>query len=96
MRRPLSLHSDELSSALVERLPKAMLAVRPRTPRRFFGLANRRKRWELKVLGVILATQDALGRFGPDGGAIETEGAGTAGWRGGPSSPLVPSFAQWE
>jgi RNA polymerase sigma-70 factor (ECF subfamily) len=47
---PLNLQSDEMLSAVVERLIKAMREVRPSNVRQFFGLANRHIRWELNEL----------------------------------------------
>jgi RNA polymerase sigma factor (sigma-70 family) len=47
---PLNLQADEMLSAVVERLLKAMREVRPQTVRQFFGLANRHMRWELNDL----------------------------------------------
>ena len=47
---PLNLQPDEILGAVVERLLKAMRAVRPRTVREFFGLANQHMRWELDDL----------------------------------------------
>ena len=47
---PLSLQTDELLGAVVERLLKAMREVRPRTVREFFALANQHMRWELNDL----------------------------------------------
>lgn len=46
-RPPLNLQVDEMLSAVVERLLKAMREVKPQTVRQFFGLANRHMRWEL-------------------------------------------------
>lgn len=47
MRPPHNLQTDEMLSAVVDRLLKAMQEVRPTTVRHFFGLANRHIRWEL-------------------------------------------------
>src|SRR5262249_34689819 len=47
---PLNLQADELLSALVERLLKALREARPPTVRQFFGLANQHIRWELNDL----------------------------------------------
>jgi RNA polymerase sigma-70 factor (ECF subfamily) len=47
---PLNLRSDEMLSAVVERLLKAMREVRPQTVRQFFGLASQHMRWELNDL----------------------------------------------
>jgi RNA polymerase sigma factor (sigma-70 family) len=49
-RPPLALETEEVVGAVVERLLKAMRAVRPRTVREFFGLANQHIRWELNDL----------------------------------------------
>lgn len=49
-RGPLNLYPDELLSAVVERLLKAMRTVRPTTVRQFFALANQHMRWELNGL----------------------------------------------
>jgi RNA polymerase sigma-70 factor (ECF subfamily) len=47
---PLNLERDELLSAVVERLLKAMRSQRPPTVRQFFGLVNQHMRWELNDL----------------------------------------------
>src|SRR5580692_8787292 len=44
---PLNLQVDEMLSAVVERLLKALRAVRPATVRQFFALASQHARWEL-------------------------------------------------
>ena len=49
-RPPLCLDADEVLGAVVERLLKSMHAVRPRTVREFFALANQHMRWELNDL----------------------------------------------
>lgn len=49
-RPPMNLQTNELLSAVVERLLKAMRAVRPETVRQFFALANQHIRWELNDL----------------------------------------------
>jgi RNA polymerase sigma-70 factor (ECF subfamily) len=46
-RGPVNLTSDELLSAVVERMIKAMRTVHPGTVRQFFALANQHMRWEL-------------------------------------------------
>ena len=56
---PLNLHPDELLGAVVDRLLKAMRAVRPRTVREFFALANQHMRWELNDLARRLDEQPA-------------------------------------
>src|SRR4051794_26767566 len=58
-RPPLSLETDEVVAAVVERLLKAMGAVRPRTVRQFFALANQHMRWELNDLARRLDEQPA-------------------------------------
>src|SRR5262249_10818127 len=49
-RPPLNLETDELLSALVERLIKALREARPQTVREFFSLAGQHMRWELNDL----------------------------------------------
>src|SRR3954470_20724075 len=49
-RPPLNLQTDEMLSAVVERLLKALRGVRPQTVRQFFALANQHMRWELNDL----------------------------------------------
>ena len=41
---PLNLQTDEMLSAVVERLLKAMRSVRPQTVRQFFALVNQHMR----------------------------------------------------
>ena len=47
---PLNLSTDELLSAVVERLIKAMREARPSDVRQFFALAGQHMRWELNDL----------------------------------------------
>lgn len=47
---PLNLEVDDLLSAVVERLLKALRRVRPKTVREFFALASQHMRWELNDL----------------------------------------------
>jgi RNA polymerase sigma-70 factor (ECF subfamily) len=54
---PLNLRPDEMLSAVVERLLKAMDSARPRTVREFFALVNRHMRWELNDLARRLDEQ---------------------------------------
>src|SRR5271166_1360229 len=56
---PLNLQTDELVSAVVERLLKAMRSVRPQTVRQFFALVNQHIRWELNDLARRLDEQPA-------------------------------------
>jgi RNA polymerase sigma factor (sigma-70 family) len=56
---PLNLQTDELLSAVVERLIKALREARPRTVREFFALAGQHMRWELKDLARRLDNQPA-------------------------------------
>jgi len=49
-RPPLNLQSDEMLSAVVDRLLRAMREYRPTTVRQFFALANQHIRWELNDL----------------------------------------------
>lgn len=50
MRPPYNLQADEMLSAVVDRLLKALREVRPTTVRQFFALANQHMRWELNDL----------------------------------------------
>jgi RNA polymerase sigma-70 factor (ECF subfamily) len=59
-RPPLSLQADELLSALVERLLKALREVRPGTVRQFFALAGQHMRWELTDLARRLDKRPAV------------------------------------
>ena len=54
---PLNLQPDEMLSAVVERLLKAMNSVRPQTVRQFFALVNQHMRWELNDLARRLDEQ---------------------------------------
>jgi RNA polymerase sigma-70 factor (ECF subfamily) len=56
---PLNLQTDELLSAVVERLLKALREARPRTVREFFALAGQHMRWELNDLARRLDKQPA-------------------------------------
>src|SRR5215831_15055533 len=56
-RPPLNLQTDELLSAVVERLLKALREVRPATVRQFFALAGQHMRWELNDIARRLDTQ---------------------------------------
>jgi RNA polymerase sigma factor (sigma-70 family) len=57
MKGPVNLRSEELLSAVVERLIKAMREVHPQTVRHFFALANQHLRWELNDLARRLDEQ---------------------------------------
>jgi RNA polymerase sigma-70 factor (ECF subfamily) len=46
-RPPLNLETEEMLSAVVERLLKALRSARPANVRQFFALANKHIRWEL-------------------------------------------------
>jgi RNA polymerase sigma factor (sigma-70 family) len=58
-RPPLNLQADELLSAVVERLLKALREARPGTVRQFFALAGQHMRWELTDLARRLDNQPA-------------------------------------
>ena len=47
---PINLEAEELLSAVVERLLKAMREARPTNVRQFFAMANQHIRWELNDL----------------------------------------------
>jgi RNA polymerase sigma-70 factor (ECF subfamily) len=76
---PLNLQRDELLSAVVERLLKAMRSQRPPTVRQFFGLVNQHMRWELNDLCRRLDEQPAAMPI--DEGAV-------------PAAPSVASMTQ--
>jgi len=65
-RPPLNLNADELLSAVVERLIKALREIKPRNPREFFGLANRHIRWELNDLARRLDSQRKMRSLADD------------------------------
>src|ERR1700722_19689834 len=56
---PLNLQTDELLSAVAERLLKALREARPRSVREFFALAGQHMRWELNDLARRLDKQPA-------------------------------------
>jgi RNA polymerase sigma-70 factor (ECF subfamily) len=58
-RPPLNLQAEELLSAVVERLLKALREARPKTVREFFALAGQHMRWELNDLARRLDKQPA-------------------------------------
>jgi RNA polymerase sigma factor (sigma-70 family) len=56
-RPPLNLQAEEMLSAVVERLLKALREARPETVRQFFALAGQHIRWELNDLARRLDEQ---------------------------------------
>jgi RNA polymerase sigma-70 factor (ECF subfamily) len=58
-RPPLNLQADEMLSAVVERLLKALREARPENVRQFFALACQHMRWELNDLARRLDQQPA-------------------------------------
>ena len=56
-RPPLNLQAEELLSAVVERLLKALREARPKNVRMFYALANQHMRWELNDLARRLDDQ---------------------------------------
>jgi RNA polymerase sigma factor (sigma-70 family) len=74
---PLNLRADELLSAVVERLLKALRQARPQGVRQFFALANQHMRWELNDLARRLDEQPAVVEFNEDiGVAPASSGSG--------------------
>jgi RNA polymerase sigma-70 factor (ECF subfamily) len=59
-RPPLNLETEDVLSAVVERLLKAMREARPGNVRQFFALANQHIRWELNDLARRLDKQDVV------------------------------------
>ncbi len=53
-RAPLNLQSDEMLSAVVERMIKALRQARPGNVRQFFQIANQHIRWELNDMARML------------------------------------------
>jgi RNA polymerase sigma-70 factor (ECF subfamily) len=75
-RSPHNLQTDELLSAVVERLLKAMREARPDNVRQFFALANRHIRWELNDLARRLDKQSPAAPLNESGiFAPESSGA---------------------
>jgi RNA polymerase sigma factor (sigma-70 family) len=62
-RPPLNLQTDELVSAVVERLLKALREARPESVRHFFVLATRHMRWELNDLARRLDKEPSAVEF---------------------------------
>ena len=58
-RPPLNLQADEMLSAVVERLLKALREARPAGTRQFFALACQHMRWELNDMARRLDEQPA-------------------------------------
>jgi RNA polymerase sigma-70 factor (ECF subfamily) len=58
-RPPLNLQTEEMLSAVVERLLKALREARPASARQFFALACQHMRWELNDLARRLDEQPA-------------------------------------
>jgi RNA polymerase sigma-70 factor (ECF subfamily) len=76
-RPPLNLQPDEMLSAVVDRLLKALREVRPGTVRQFFALANRHMRWELNDMARRLDKETpALGL--PEAGIASPETSGSS------------------
>jgi len=75
-RPPLNLQTEEMLSAVVDRLLKAMQEVRPTTVRQFFALANQHMRWELNDLARRLDAQTPAVEF-QDGFVAAPENSGS-------------------
>lgn len=65
-RPPLNLVADELLSAVVERLLKALRQARPATTRQFFALACQHIRWELNEMARRLDEQPPVAELRED------------------------------
>jgi RNA polymerase sigma-70 factor (ECF subfamily) len=65
-RPPLNLQPDEMLSAVVERLMKALREARPANPRQFFALACQHMRWELNDLARRLDEQPTAVELGDE------------------------------
>ena len=73
---PLNLQPDEMLSAVVERLLKALRQARPAGVRQFFALASQHARWELNEMARRLDEQPAAAAL-PD--AVPAEGSSGSG-----------------
>lgn len=82
-REPAYLDADDLLSAVVERLLKALRNVRPQSVRQFFALANKHIRWELNDLARKIDQQHAvpLGTLEPVAPSIQTTQGETHAFR---------------
>ena len=63
-RGPLNLQSDDILSAVVERLIKALRNARPGNVRQFFHIANQHIRWELNDVARCLDEQKPMVEMG--------------------------------
>jgi RNA polymerase sigma-70 factor (ECF subfamily) len=63
-RAPVNLQSEEMLSAVVQRLMKALRAARPGNVRQFFKIANQHMRWELNDLARRLDERTPLVALG--------------------------------
>jgi RNA polymerase sigma-70 factor (ECF subfamily) len=101
-RPPFNLQADEMLSAVVERLLKALRQARPGTVRQFFALASQHMRWELNDMarrldeqpaalelrdGLVPAPAGSNSGLTPDGRRTERQGAA----RPGDHLPEVPA-----
>lgn len=75
-RPPLNLQTEEMLSAVVERLIKALRNARPGNVRQFFAIANQHMRWELNDLARRLDNQAIVEPI-PDGLAAAAETTGS-------------------
>ena len=80
MRAPLNLESEEMLSAVVERLMKALREARPGNVRQFFRIANQHMRWELNDICRRLDNQAQAAQLGSQVAALPESSA----------SPLTP------
>jgi RNA polymerase sigma-70 factor (ECF subfamily) len=76
-RPPLNLRTNEMLSAVVERLLKAMRSVRPATVRQFFALTHRHMRWELNDLARRLDEEAPAAELRSSHAAAPEESAGS-------------------
>lgn len=72
-RAPVHLAAEDLLSAVVARLLKALRAVQPANVRQFFALANRHMRWELNDLARRLDEQPFVQPLGDQAVATSHE-----------------------
>jgi RNA polymerase sigma-70 factor (ECF subfamily) len=76
---PFNLELDEVLSAVVERLMKALHGARPGNVRQFFALANMHMRWELNDFARKLDARTSAVPIREESAAAPTEASEAAG-----------------
>src|SRR5262249_62086252 len=84
-RAPLNLESEEMLSAVVERLMKALREARPGNVRQFFKIAIQHMRWELNDVCRRLDDATPAASLASDAATSPETGAS----RAGPDAPPI-------